>query len=210
MTTSEIDAICERLNRVESQNRSFKLISSLLLFTSLAGCLLSRQPGEVFRTPTIEAKRIEAEELLIRDPRGQQARLFVSKNGPRLELTVPDGKVKLALELDEFTGSVVLYDASDGKEVAYLDAGVSETRLGLDDWHRTTGMLLDVNKIGPQLTLWDGRAKTAIGHIALDKERRRVATTPEMMLSELSGMYQTSAASLVMIGRDGRLIFRAP
>jgi len=145
---------------------------------------------------------VEATQVVLRDENGQQqVQLSATKNGPRLEFSMPSGKVRAALELTPSLGSFVFYD-TQGEELADLSVGSLDgtahtSTLELFDGNRKTSARLDVNQFGPQLKLSDSAGYAAtVGHTVL--EGRSGET------------HDTSAASVLLSDKAGNVIWRAP
>lgn len=250
--TPDMQAVLERLDRFERQNRRLKQAALAVLILFAAAFMM----GQARPTRTTEANkfvlrdadgRVRAElsmfadrpTLTFRDAKGfpvasiagaddpfltlnragsneqvellsskdhyglalygktVRAGLAVTKGSPGLDIFDEAGKERAMINLAGGDPSFVLFDAN-GRRRAVLTAFDGSPYLWMTDDKEKQRFSLGIEAKGPNLTLSDDEGfQTEIGNADL--------VTPETGES-----HKTSAASVVMIGKDGKVIWRAP
>jgi hypothetical protein len=164
--TPDIQAVLERLEKLERKNRRLKQ-SGIVALLVLCAVVLMGQAGP---SRTIEATR------------------FVLKDG--------EGRVRAELNLDEGFPKVILRDKKGLPQVGL--GGDDEPYLALTNTKNFGAVALKFYQGSPALELSNNKGfATVIGGTDLTTAR-----TGES--------HRTSAASIVMVGQDGNIIWRAP
>ena len=169
--TPDLQAIMERLEKVEKQNRRLKQAGATVL-TLCAAFVLMGQTSPKSRT-------VEAEEFIVRDANGEmqmvlntvEGRPFISlydantarvvlciSKGPALILRDANGTERASLGLVDGKSVLTLRDANEqARAVLWMeDTGPG---LALYDANGTFGVGMLVNKNGPDFTLQDANGK---------------------------------------------------
>jgi hypothetical protein len=186
--TQDMQAVFERLEKLERQNRWLKRVGVLALVGVGAGLFigytkltqfnesLGHPVGRIIAPNTIVAGTIQARDLELRDPNEHcLAHLYSFKGEPKLELMDANGNVRAGLGVF--------------RETAYVDV------LGVDPKSSTE---LTVSRDGPSLSVSDQKGFSSIVGVT-DLENVHTGET-----------YKTSAASLVIFGKKGKVIWHAP
>ena len=113
--TPDLQAVVERLEKVETQNRRLKLMGALVLALAGAALLMGQaQPN----------RRVEAEMFVLKDANGKvRAELGMAAHGPVLALYDEDGTRRAALGMAEKGLGLFLFDAIQKRRVTL---GVTE------------------------------------------------------------------------------------
>ncbi len=196
MTELSLDALTQRLNRPEKQNRNWKLLGSFALVTLslvlLLGAAGASVPGE------IRAKRF----VVVDNDGNEVATLGQLVEGwPWLGLSPKGGKVKgeigLGVNLDG-EPYVALWGKNEFNRVWLTVAADGVPRISLLKNLVPRAVLTVIDK-GPSLVLYDERERerNVVGHSEIKGVR---AGTVE----------RRSASSLVLFNSDGKVIWKAP
>jgi len=215
----ELSAIVERLERLEKQNRRLKRggLAGLVLLAStlLAGFTVQRPAKPAAVTETLEAQR-----FVLKNARGEtRAQLACDKDNPHLALFDTAGHVAAQLSASPVGPSLTLYDAkgqqraslgllfdtsslmlfnAEGEHRAQLSLMGDQPFLDLIDGTRDKRIRLGVDPDGPSLQISDAAGFMAIvGTIGLETTKTGEA-------------HRTSAASVVLFDKDGKVTWRAP
>jgi hypothetical protein len=196
----ELQTVFDRLERLESQNRRLKTAGVLALVVVSALVLMAQvKPA---------SRVVEASEFILRDPEGRmRAHLSISRGVPVLDLLDVTGKAVARLDpstlaLMSKKGVGILSVDNNGSYLslsfAMYRAVLHPDELSLDGAVGMKGINLGFLANAPSLKLSDGEGyRTEIGSTIL--------------MSTLTGeTHKTSAASLAMFGKDGKVIWRAP
>jgi hypothetical protein len=214
--TNEQGAILERLEKLERQNRRMKLAGLGAMVIAGAFVLMGQASGP--RTPP----EVRAKSFVLVDAKGEtRARLYMSASAKGPELTLLDANGNARAEMDAFSDSpeLALSDAKgkvrarlvawpDGPGLALSDAkGKVRARLVawpdgpgliLNDANENSRVVLGADSDGPGLWLGDANGfETDIGVTGL--------VTPAT-----GETHTTSAASIVLFGKDGKVLWSAP
>jgi hypothetical protein len=111
----ELQNLVARVEKLESQNRRWKLASSLLSLLGVAILLMGAKPADRFDKQVIRAGTVEAQEFLLKDDDGHvYARLSLDGAGKAIQLNgrifvVPNQKLlgEPALQFYDDKGNVV-------------------------------------------------------------------------------------------------------
>lgn len=189
--TNDHEGILKRLEKLERQNRRMKL-AGLGAFV-IAGTLLL-----MGQTRRVHPSTITATGFVLVDAQGRErATLAMYNGGPRLDLYDENGKARAGLTV-----------TSDGPGLGLFDAN-GKARVGLSAFSD-----------GPGLALFDANGKPRVGLVAF-------SDGPVLDLSDANGFtadigvtdlvtpvtgetHKTSAASIVLFGKDKKLLWSAP
>ncbi len=198
--TIELQAVVDRLERVERENCRLKRIGLVLLLIPTALLVMgqARQP-----------RTVEAEQFVLRDPQARQrATLEMWAGSAALRLFDNDGRMRAMLGVtSKGDAGLSLFDAAGNNTANLASLGVSsslalstgaEKRLPMMDAIRQPGITLHTGREGVGLELGDSTGYSA-------------ALGSTQLLTPNSGeTHQTSAASLVLFGKDKKVIWSAP
>jgi hypothetical protein len=96
----EFQALAARMDKLEAQNRKWKLASILLAVSSASLVLMAAKPADRFDSGVIHARTVEAKDFVLKDENGQiRARLTLNPQmkikkevyGPPDNVNVPVG-----------------------------------------------------------------------------------------------------------------------
>src|ERR1700732_2075111 len=83
-TNSDLQALSVRLDKLETQNRRWKLASIVLALTSASLILIAAKPADRIDSAVIHARTVEAQDFVVKDEDGQiRARLTLN---PRVKI----------------------------------------------------------------------------------------------------------------------------
>lgn len=189
--TQEPQAVTERLETLEKQNRAI-LRSAIAVLLAISIVLLMGQSSTKYRGTG--EKAIATERLVITDSAGRErASLGADKYGVRIKLMDSQGNDAIVLAADELGGPSI-YLISDS---AAATLGPDHLRI-IDNVTRKGEATLTYTQGGPSLILEDTHGYAAVlGNGGL--------VTPQTGESR-----QTSAASLVLFGKEKKVIWKAP
>jgi len=97
---SDLQALSVRIDKLETQNRRWKLASIVLALTSASLILIAAKPADRVDSAVIHARTVEAQDFVVKDEDGQiRARLTLNPrirmkkdmNSPAVNLNVPMG-----------------------------------------------------------------------------------------------------------------------
>ena len=187
--TPELQAIVERLRRLEEQNQ--KLIwGGVIVLVTLSAVALMGQAAPASRV-------VEAQKFILEDASGN-VRGWMGVVGNGSELTLGNSNAQPMLRL------LVSTDASDlhffGSRKSGMNLGVdsAEPALSMTDAEGSGRAGITFEKDGPSLTLQDAQGFSAI-----------VGTT--QLSTQAKDRYgHTSAASVVLLDKHNKVIWRAP
>jgi hypothetical protein len=221
--SSDGSGITERLDRLERENRRLKRLGLASLAVMGSVLVMGQSP----------AKRIlEANEFILRDASGSvRATLKMDKGEPLLTLLDSHGKVEAGPEQIEFedsngtnrallgSHSAIYYQQVEGKTVItdqgpglLLSGPDGRTRVdlrgmadgaefllyGQNSANSTKQVYLSSAGDGPSLTVSDDKGfKSVIGSVSLS-------------IPSTGGSSRTSAASIVLFDKDGKVIWNVP
>jgi hypothetical protein len=183
--TSELEAIRQRLDALERQNRRLRLV---LLIVALAGMVLwlgQNGVGQAQPDRARQEKVVEANKVILRDAQGKErASLHADKDSVILRLRGADGKLRLSLGVSNRSGShlavrdeneraraalsyhagrTYLYFWDENQQPrAFLDSRRGESWLGFADENVKKRLELGYTKKGPCLKLLDGNGKALV------------------------------------------------
>jgi hypothetical protein len=126
-----------------------------------------------------------------------RAGLAVTKGSPALDIFDEAGKERATVDVTEGGPSFALSDAN-GKRRAVLTVFMGGPYLWLADDNEKQRFSLGLHANAPNLTLSDDEGfQTTLG-------------STDLVTPETGESHKTSAASVVMFGKDGKLLWRAP
>lgn len=184
--TADWSVIIERLEKLERQNLRMKQVGIVALVLAAAVVLMGQAPAN---------RIVEAERFVLKDKGGNvRGSLAIFADGPGLELYDANQKLRVALGV---LGDMPNLTLKDGKEVGRVMLGIVPTGPGLvlaDDRGKFRAQL-DVGTEGPRLFLEDQKGFGAsIGNY----------------YSPTKKSAETSAASVVLFDKDGKVLWEAP
>ncbi len=182
----DLDSLRARIERLERENRRFRLGGLALIVAACAAALMGQaQP----------ARTIEAERFVLRNASGKiAAELATPRGSPALRFLAPNGEVDAVLDPHLF----VMYEKQT--PVAQLD------RTGLyirDDRGTAVIALGGWSELGmsaptPSLRLADADGNSAVmGSVSISATKSGES-------------HQTPAASMVLLAKDGKILWSAP
>ncbi len=192
--TPDLRSLVKRLEKVERQNRRLKQAGVMALI-AVGVILLMGQATPKNRT-------VEAQAFILRDAEGVvRAELKMTPGGSSLLLKSSKGSSAIDLGVIDGMPTFFMFDRENAPPVVTLMANRSLNNraiLELNGLQGNSGVLLVVEqgRSGLQLTDAEGFGS------ALGRGEINLPITGESS--------KTSAASLVMFGKDGRVIWRAP
>lgn len=185
----EFQSIVERLEKVEKQNRRMKRAGLAVLL----GCVGILTMGRARPSHTVEADR-----FLVRDSAGRiRVEIADSPTGPALRFLSSDGKEQASLSGAEL--SVSGPSTASGRPTLVL------TGIGLT--------LLDTkgNEISLGGVLNPDRPELAPGIFVADAQGFKAALgVGSLVTTETDETHTTSAASLRLFGKDGKVFWSTP
>jgi hypothetical protein len=236
MQTPVIQAVLERLEKLERQNRKLKRAGVLALLV-VGSLVLMGQAAPKSRT-------VEGEKFVLRDGRGRvRAKLDTDvDSSPALKLSDANGNLRAMLSLDgSGDAGVWLFDAKGKPEVVVGTAGAArwlsfysaEGRAGVDLWTgggESSGLTM-YRSDSVRVSLADDT--TTHGHLEFSQsgEPTRVREwkvygptlglfdpqgystqvgTTALMVPSSGETRTTSAASIIVLDKDSKVIWRAP
>jgi hypothetical protein len=189
--TNEHGAIEERLEKLERQNRRMKLAG--LGAVVIAGAFVLMGQARLVHPGTITATK-----FVLVDAQGRQrATLDMYKGSPILGLFDANGKLRAELAAAPNGPWLQLNDAS-GNMRAGMDAFSDSPELDLYDANEKPQAMLAVTSDGPGLQLNDASGfETHIG-------------VTDLVTPATGETHKTSAASIVLFGKDRKVLWSAP
>ena len=185
----ELQDIVKRVDRLEAQNRRLKWGGISLLAVFSAFILM----GQAAPTPRV----IEAQRFVLKDAKGNIRSWWgLLGQGSEITLGTANKQPKMSLKVSD--------DASDLHFFGNQNSGMN---LGLDSGDPSVSMLASASNGGsgitvsaaePSLVLKDGNGLSAILGAA------QLKGSPEAEVK------QTSAASVVLLDKSGKIIWKAP
>jgi hypothetical protein len=205
-TGEEMKSLKERLNRLERTNRRIKTGFIIAIVCVIAAASMGAQQAT--------RKIIDSDEFVMRDAKGQiRARLFSDALGPHFVLYDSTGeaaaflqsdmlelvnaKRKQSIALSMAGNNLSMLMSGNGQEVGFL-TDPDGASLTLNTKNDKEHVLLSIGGSGPAMELVDARGfETHVG-------------STETKTLRNGEKHQTSAASLIMFGQDGKVIWSAP
>lgn len=187
--TPGLQAILERIGKLEAQNRKLKRggVAILVLFSAVI------LMGQAAPPPRV----VEAQRFILKDSNGK-VRGWMGTIGNGSELSLGNVNAQPMMRL------IVSTDASD---LHFFGSRKSGMNLGLDSGNPDISMMgaegnggtrITFEKNGPALTLEDAKGfSTIVGATQLEKPSN-------------SGAHPTSAASIVLLDGDKKILWRTP
>jgi hypothetical protein len=198
-------ALLARLQKLEGENRNMKRFGALVV-VAIAVLILTGQAGK--------NRALDADSLTIRDSNGRI----------RLELRAGDDG---APNLRMFGGtdknpSVVLSSNQEKSQLAFFYGGFSKPSMNLSSYQDGPGLMLInpaggfimLSSSGPSFLLGGTGGGTSIRPASVnifddDKFNGFLGRT-DTVNPKTGATVQTSAASLTLVGKDGKVIWQAP
>jgi len=190
--TNEHGTIEQRLEKLERQNRRMKLAGVGALVIAAAFLLMGQASG------TRTQDEVRARSFVLVDAQGKQrATLDMYTDQPRLALSDTNGKIRVALAISQGGPALALVDAN-GKATASLFVTPDGPLLDMLGANSMQAVTLEIPAHGPEFKMNDANGfETDIG--ATD------------LITPTSGeTHTTSAASIVLIGKDKKVLWSAP
>jgi hypothetical protein len=212
---SKSETIEQRLRKLERQNRRLKLsgIAGLLIvgtFVVMGQASWQGMPAAV-----------KARSLVLVDANGAtRARLFMSTiaGGPELDLYDENGKSRVMLAETANGPALVFFDEKQSSKVILNWSPFVGPELDLFGTGGKGKATLDVAAGGPQLFLNDASGTAdlhvlsdgpALGLVDLNGFEANIGIT-DLLIPKIGETRKTSAASVVLFGKDQKVIWQAP
>lgn len=211
---NEPGAVKQRLAKLERQNRRMKL-SAIASLVIVGAVMLT---GQTSRQST--PSELRARSFILVDAQGRQrAILDLKKDEPGLALLDENGNVRALLSLVP-EGPILDLIGTDGKSAARVDSLLNQPGLVLLDANRNVRAGLTMNPLGPGLDIADAsgglRASLEAGSngpaLALfDANGYETQVGVTDLITPMTGeTHKTSAASIVLFGKDKKVLWSAP
>ena len=205
-SNADLMSLAARVERLEMQNRLFKRAGIALLLLPLSLVITAQA-----RPPHI----VEAEEFVLRDSNGtkraalqltQTAAYVISEAvppvkipagiSPNLTLYGENGEARVVLSVTSLASSLQFYGSHGNPHITIGNLGEDTPTMTLSSGDNKADII--VSHDGPSFDLEDANGFSAnLGRTAL-------------VTSRTGEQHQTSAASLVLLGKDGKLVWSAP
>ena len=183
-SSGDLSALLGRVQELENENRKMKRVGALIL-VAMAALILMGQAGK--------NRALDANSLVIRDSRGNV----------RIELGTTEGDspfLRMFANSQAFP-SLVLLSEQKGSSLTFLPTGSA------------TAMHLSTTD-SPSLSLINGAGDTTIGvasvHLQDSDKFRADLGIMDTLNPKTGAATKTSAASLILFGKDGKVIWQAP
>jgi hypothetical protein len=187
--TPELQTMVERLDKVEEQNRRIKR-GSVTVFVALSALVLM---GQAVPSPRV----VEAQKFVLKDADGN-VRGWMGVIGKGSELTLGNVNRQPGMTLMVSPDSSDLHFFGSRKGGMTLGVNSGDPALSMIDAEGNGGAGIAFVKDGPSLTLEDGKGfSTVVGATQLETTAKGAA-------------HQISAASIVLFGKDRKVIWQAP
>lgn len=215
----EMQSLVQRLEKLEGQNRRMKQIGALVLVVAASLFLMGQTPAN---------RTVEASKFILYDSSGKQRAVLATaadgQGSPALMFTDADGWIRLQLAVNK-SGSPQL-SMFNGQESIHLSipSQVASERT-LDG---PTAQLEFKHADHPQITLESER----FGGVGLEMNGKvpyisMIGDTPSIWMLDTAGFqasigstdlktsdtgetHRTSAASVILFGKDKKVLWRAP
>ncbi len=218
MNEPTLNTLTQRLDWLERENRRLKLAGAVLVISLAAVGVM----GQV--SPKAAPKVIEAERFVLRDTSGKpRATLVVAADGTSgLSLYDQNGKGRLRLYVATSGPSLALADPNDRLRAQLnVDADGSPHLVLFDQGEKPRGGLGLHTDGSPILTLLDQNGKVRAGLGAAtsgpslflndENEKYRAVLGHAALKTTAAGtMEQRPASSLMLLDKDGKVIWKAP
>jgi hypothetical protein len=186
--TPELRDVVERLNKLEERHRRLQrgLIAALIAVSTVI------LMGQAAPSPGT----VEAQKFVLKDASGKvRGWMGIIGNGSELALGNVNAQPMISLEVSTDSGDLHFY----GSRRSGMNLGVNsgEPSISIVDSEGQGGAGITFGKNGPSLKLEDGNGfSTVVGTSQIEDPDRPAQ--------------QTSAASVVLFGKDKKVIWRAP
>jgi hypothetical protein len=209
---SSVDTLARRIAKLEAQNRRLKKVGICALLVAVVVTSM----GQATTDRSIEASQFilkdasgtvraslkmeysDSPELRFYDRKGSLTAELAGNDYPVLLLQGPPPSREALLTSTKDMSGVVVF-GKDGAEQAGLGVVKEKTRLHLSHMGGPGGITLDVDDPdGPSVVVTDNEGFNA----TLGKS--------ELMTTKTGRSEKTSAASLVLFGKDGKVLWSAP
>jgi hypothetical protein len=215
--THEMQAILHRIETLEKENRRLK--RSGLAVVVLAAVVFGMAQTKPNRT-------VEAQEFILRDKLGTERAALQMDVGDSVRFGLKDarGNFLLSLYVDQSGPKLSLWGPEGGLGVA-MRAGADYGKLWLSYPAKRAAqpkLSLDVSNIGPSVELADlgdgGKERVGLGVLAKEPSitvsdaqgfESKIGTT-DLVTARTGETRKTSAASVVLSGKDNKLLWSAP
>lgn len=208
-----LEALAERLERMERENRRLKRVGAVLILG--IGALVLMAQGKPSRV-------IEAERFVLRDARGKtRAVLGVEDRVTKFSLYDEDGDFRADLGVGPAVSTLGLFGKDKGSAVILSEAFPLEASLVfLKD--KKMRSIVGVGVVGPALDLGDadGRSRASLklaadGSPTLtlydeDKKPRTILGHADLVTTRTGTVDRRPASSVVLFDKEGKVIWQAP
>jgi hypothetical protein len=185
----ELHAISNRLSKLEAQNRRLKQGAAAILI-ALSALVLMAQSAPPSRI-------VEAQKFVLKDTKGNvRAWLGVIGEGSELILGNSNQQPRMSLEVSVDAADLHFFGSRKGGMTLGVNSG--EPAISLVGANGNGGAELSFAGNGPGLTLHDAKGLSTI-----------VGAT-ELNIPENAAAHQISAASVMLLDKDKKVVWRAP
>jgi hypothetical protein len=243
--TPDMQAVLERLENLERQNRRWKHLGLLFLLIAGSGFLLTQVPRKALSAAPTQAVQAATYDTLVvhrlelRDKAGKLRGIWtVDDKGPILGLYGDAGEVRGIWRVNDDKGTgLTLYDPA-GKVRAALALPAHGPVLALNNAAEKPRAWLSLVDDSPWLTLYntagEPHAGLGLGSLYLLSQNHKVMANlrvddddsslsladaqhfqavvgvTELQTTRTGESHKTSAAAVTLLGKDGKVIWRAP
>jgi hypothetical protein len=187
MMDETLHSITERLENLEKQNRKLRLGLIVILLAAAAIMLMGQ--ASVPRT-------VEAQQFVLKDAKGKtRAQLYLTDTGPKFHLYASDGKIRAVVGATEDGGSLVLADSQATTKLLLATTNVDDIP---EVYSQSEGIHMFVTPSGPSILVSD------------DKKYKTQLGVSSLVTEKTGESHKTSAASVVLFDREGKVIGRIP
>ncbi len=116
-TVSDLQALAARVEKLEAENRRWKLASALSLLSGVLLVLMGAKPVDRVEPPVIRASTVEAQDFVLKDEGGRmRARLSLNPGGKEVEIK---GRVYRLLSPQTIPGQAALQFYDDKGDIVW-------------------------------------------------------------------------------------------
>lgn len=218
--TNRHASIEERIQKLERQNRRMKLVGlGLVIVVGATGVLSSAASNAARVDVGNSSATIRAAGFVLVDAQGRERASLEMRNGqPQLVMNNSDGAFAAGIGV-ALSGPQIVLDDLNGKTRARLIVSSNGPALFLDDPNEQPRIMLDALPNGPELDLFGAKGQRRATLGALSDEPGLGLYDPQGFganigvsdLLEANGnKRRTSAASILLLGKDRAVLWTAP
>jgi hypothetical protein len=219
--TPEMQAIVQRIEKLEAENRRLKRVGlAVAVLTAVVFGMAQTKPSQT----------VEAKEFILKDKLGRERAALRMDVGDSVRFGLKDarGDPLMSLEVDQSGPELSLWSPEGGLGVA-MRAGADYGKLWLS--YPASGLkrgaqpqlILNVSNIGPSVELADFNGDEGLERVRLGVLAKEPSITvsdaegfetkigsADLLTAQTGEAHRTSAASLVLFGKDNRVLWSAP